>query len=78
MKATTASQYCIKCHKYWGSEERKWYCSVCFKEEEKKLKVQNEKNEEKPKESEKIEIEIESKLEPERAVQVIPSLTVEK
>jgi len=76
---TTASQYCIKCHKYWGSEARKWYCSVCFKEEEKNLKLQNEKNEkneEKPKESEKIEIE--SKLEPERPVQVITSLTVEK
>jgi hypothetical protein len=60
MNATT-NQYCIKCHKYWGSESRKWYCSVCFKEEEKNLKLKEEEKpkEEKPKENEKMDIDSE-------------------
>ena len=63
---TSTNQYCIKCHKFWGSEARKWYCSVCFKEEEKNI-IPTEKpietKDEIPKETEKMDIDTETKIE---------------
>ena len=73
MNATSpTNQYCIKCHKYWGSESRQWYCSVCYKEEEKNLKpaIVPEKVDEKPKDSDKMDIDSVTEVKNERPVQV--------
>jgi len=74
MNTTTNSsnQYCIKCHKFWGSEARRGYCSVCYKEEEKNLKLQEQKDVtlEKPKESDKMDIDSNTEPKVERPVQV--------
>ncbi len=33
------NKYCVKCNKFWGSDEKNGYCSVCFKEEGKVLNL---------------------------------------
>jgi hypothetical protein len=70
MNATT-NQYCIKCHKYWGSEASKWYCSSCFKEEQKNLKLEPEIKQANQIETEKMDVDIQPEKPKELEIPVI-------